>query len=99
MIDWFNNLDIKLQVVIISSITSLIVFLLGWFFKVLYDRFSLAYKMKQEFEFEQRKKLKEEIAKNKTHFLNSIESLNHRMWNFSQNVDKNWHKITREQWF
>ncbi|MFD0862550.1 hypothetical protein ACFQ1M_10060 [Sungkyunkwania multivorans] len=99
MTEWFNNLDVKLQVIIISSITSLTVFMLGWFFKVVYDRFSLTHKMKKEFEFEQRKKLKEEIAKNKTHFLNSIESLNHRMWNFSQNVDKNWHKISKEKWF
>lgn len=99
MLDWFDKLDVKIQVVIVSSITSLLVFLLGWFFKVCYDRFSLAHKMKKEFEFEQKKKLKEEIAKNKTHLLNSIEALNHRMWNFSQNVNKGWHKVPKEKWF
>lgn len=99
MLEWFESLDLPLQVVIISSLTSLVLFLIGWFFKVFYDRFSLTHKMKKEFEFEQKKKLKEEIAKNKTHFLNSVEELNHRMWNFSQNVHKNWHKVSPEDWF
>ena len=99
MIDWFNNLDIKLQVVIISSITSLTVFLIGWLFKFIYERISLSYKLNKEFQFEQKKKLKEEIAKNKTHLLNSTEALNHRMWNFSQNVGENWHKVSEENWF
>ncbi len=99
MTDWFNNLDIKLQVVIISSITSLTVFLLGWFFKFIYERISLSHKLNKEFQFEQKKKLKEEIAKNKTHLLNSVEALNHRMWNFSQNVGENWHNVSENDWF
>src|SRR5690554_4545564 len=99
MIEWIDNLDIKLQVVIISSGTSVLIFLIGWFFKFIYERYSLSYRLSKEFEFEQKKKLKEEIAKNKTHLLNSIEALNHRMWNFSQNVNENWHKKTEEDWF
>ena len=90
--DWFNNADIKLQVVIISSLTSIAIFLLGWLIKVIYERNSLNYKLKKEYQFEQKKKLKEEIAKNKMHLLNSAEELNHRLWNFSQHVDENWHK-------
>lgn len=99
MTEWIDNLDIKLQVVIISSGTSILIFLIGWFFKFIYERYSLSYRLSKEFEFEQKKKLKEEIAKNKTHLLNSIEALNHRMWNFSQNVDENWHKKSEENWF
>ena len=99
MIDWFNSLDIKVQVVIISSITSLTVFLFGWLFKIFYERFSLSYKLNVEFQFEQKKRLKEEIAKNKTHLLNATEGLNHRMWNFSQYVGKNWHQVPPEKWF
>ncbi|PCH70834.1 MAG: hypothetical protein COC06_03225 [Bacteroidales bacterium] len=55
--------------------------------------------MKKEFEFEQKKKLKEEIAKNKVHLLNAVEELNHRLWNFTQNVGENWHKISENDWF
>ncbi len=99
MIDWFVGLDIKIQVVIISSITSLIVLLLGWLFKFLYERFSLSYKLKKEFQFEQKKRLKEEIAKNKTHLLNSVEALNHRLWNFTQNVNEGWHNVSEIEWF
>ncbi|SFN85367.1 hypothetical protein [Salegentibacter flavus] len=98
MNEWFNSLDIKLQVIFISSLTSIVIFFLGWLFRVIYERTSLNYRLKKEFQFEQKKKLKEEIAKNKTHLLNSIEELNHRLWNFSQHVDKNWHKIEDPQW-
>ncbi|HBS85470.1 MAG: hypothetical protein A2W91_16820 [Bacteroidetes bacterium GWF2_38_335] len=96
IIDWFNKLDVKIQVVLISSITSIIVLVLGWFFKGIYERNSLNYKLKKEFKFEQKKKLKAEIAKNKIPLLNAVEEFNHRIWNFSQNVGENWHKVPRE---
>ena len=98
MIEWFNTVDIKIQVVIISSITSILVFIFGWIFKVLFERNSLKFKLKKEYEFEQKKRLKEEIAKNKIHLLNAVEEFNHRLWNFTQNVDKNWHKISLNEW-
>nr|WP_319571642.1 hypothetical protein [uncultured Draconibacterium sp.] len=99
MIEWFSKLDLKIQVVIISSLTSVVVFLLGWLFKIIYERKSLNFKLKKEFEFEQKKKLKEDIAKNKVHLLNAVEELNHRLWNFSQNVGEGWHNIKRTDWF
>lgn len=98
MKEWFTSLDIKLQIVIISSLTSIGIFFLGWLFRVIYERTSLNYKLKKEFQFEQKKKLKEEIAKNKIHLLNSVEELNHRLWNFSQHVDKNWHSV-KDQYY
>ncbi len=98
MIEWFNQLDIKVQVVIISSITSIFVFLIGWFFKIFYERNSLRYKLRKEYEFEQKKKLKEEIAKHKMPLLNITEEFNHRLWNFNENIDKNWHQINKQEW-
>jgi len=98
MIEWFNTLNNNIQVVIISSITSVLVFIIGWVFKVLYERNSLKFKLKKEYEFEQKKRLKEEIAKNKIHLLNAVEEFNHRLWNFTQNVDKNWHNISTNEW-
>lgn len=99
MLTFINGFDIKIQAVIISSITSLTIFILGWFIKSLNQRFSLKYKLKVEFYFEQKKKLKEEIAKNKIMLLNAAEELNHRLWNFSQHVDRNWHNIEENDWF
>jgi hypothetical protein len=99
MMDWLNTLDIKIQVVLISSATSILIFLLGWFFKGLYERYSLNYKLKKEFEFEQKKQLKQDIAKNKIYLLNAAEELNHRLWNFSQNVGKDWHNVSEKDWF
>lgn len=99
MIKWFTALDTASQTIIISSGTSIVIFVLGSIFGFIKDRYSLSYKLKKEFNFEQKKKLKEEIAKNKTHLLNSVEELNHRLWNFSQNVDKMWHCVPEDEWF
>ncbi len=99
MTKWISDLDLTLQVVIISSLTSLIVLILGWIIRALYERGSLRYKLKKEFEFEQKKKLKQDIAKNKIHLLNAIEELNHRLWNFNLYVGEGWHKISKNDWF
>lgn len=79
-------------------IIPVVTFLGGWIAKIVYERYTLNYKLKVEYTFEQKKKLKEEIAKNKIHLLNSMEELNHRLWNFSQNVDKNWHNVSEIEW-
>lgn len=99
MIEWFYKLDVKIQAGIISGLTSISVLILGWIIKIIYERNSLKFKLRKEFDFEQKKKLKEEIAKNKIHLLNSAEELNHRLWNFSQKAGENWHKVNHTDWF
>lgn len=96
--EWIENMDIKLLTALISSAVTIGLFILGWFVKFFYEKFSLNYKMKKEYEFEQKKKLKEEIAKTKIPLINSVEELNHRMFNFNKNIDKNWHKISKADW-
>lgn len=96
--EWISNIDVKLLAALISGAVAIFLFTLGWFIKVIYEKFSLNYKMKIEFEFEQKKKLKEEIAKNKIPLVNSIEELNHRMFNFNKNIEKKWHQLTKEKW-
>ena len=90
--DWFKLLDFKVQAALISSATTIILFFVGWLFRGIYERISLHYRLNKEFQFEQKKKLKEEIAKNKIHLLNAVEEISHRLWNFTQNVGENWHK-------
>ncbi len=52
---------------------------------------SYVFKLDKEHEYEQRKKIKEVISKNKIKIINSAEALNHRMWNFNSNHEKQWH--------
>lgn len=52
MIEWFEKLDHKLQVVIISSLTSNFVFIIGWFFKISYERNSVSFIKKSKLEKE-----------------------------------------------
>lgn len=82
--------DTKVIAAIISAITSVLtIFIL----KPIVDRKFLKFRLNQEHQYEQRKKIKEVLAKNKTHLLNSAEDLNHRLWNFTNNHNRNWHKV------
>ncbi|WP_027420332.1 hypothetical protein [Crocinitomix catalasitica] len=82
--------DTKIVTAIISAITAVLtIFIL----KPIVDRKFLKFRLNQEHKYEQRKKIKEVLAKNKTHLLNSAEELNHRLWNFTNNHQKNWHKV------
>ncbi|WP_299111930.1 hypothetical protein [uncultured Winogradskyella sp.] len=85
--------DSRVVAGIISAITAILtIFIL----KPIVDRKFLKFRLNQEHKYEQRKKIKEVLAKNKTHLLNSAEDLNHRLWNFINNQDKNWHKVDGE---
>lgn len=54
------------------------------------------FKLDKEHEYEQRKKIKEVISKNKIRIIDSAEALNHRMWNFNENHVKKWHIYNKE---
>ena len=85
--------DPKIQAAVISAIISVITVLLSFFLKSIYERHFHIFKLESEHEYEQRKKIKEVIAKHKTQLLDSAESLNHRLWNFSEKHNKNWHTV------
>jgi hypothetical protein len=98
LLEWIKHCDIVLQVAILSSLTTLIVFLLGCIFKYLYEKSSMSYKMKKEYLFEQRKKIKENLCKTKTPLIKSAEELNYRLWNLSKYIDEKWHNIKEDEW-
>lgn len=75
---------------VISAITTIVVFFLTLLSKNYIDTRILSSKLETEHKFDQRKKIKEVLAKHKVHLLSACESLNHRMWNFAKNHDKNW---------
>jgi len=93
MIDYFKTLDFS------TFIIPVFTFAVGWIAKVIYERYTLKYKLKVEYTFEQKKKLKEEIAKNKTALLNATEELNHRLWNFSQHISTKKYSVSQSEWF
>ena len=81
IIDFITNE--KILPVIISAITTVVVFFLTLLTKNYVDTKILRSKLDTEHKFDQRKKIKEVLAKNKVHLLTACEDFNHRMWNFS----------------
>ena len=59
MIDAFLSLDSKIQSAIISALVSISIFLLGIISKFLIERYSIDFKLNREYQYEQRKKIKE----------------------------------------
>ncbi len=82
--------DPKVIAAIIAAITSIItIFIL----KPFIEKRLFKFKLVEEHKYEQRKLIKEVLAKNKVNLLNSAEQLNHRFWNFRNNYSKNWHLV------
>ena len=80
----------KVLPVLISTITTIIVFFLTLLTKNFIDTRILRSKLDTEHKFDQRKKIKEVLAKHKVHLLTACEDFNHRMWNFSNKHQENW---------
>lgn len=78
---------------LISAITTVVVFFLTLLSKNYIDTRILSSKLETEHKFDQRKKIKEVLAKHKVHLLSACENLNHRMWNFAKNYEKGWIQI------
>jgi hypothetical protein len=86
-----TELDVKIQTVIISGSVTLAVLLINWLLKPLWEKYFHNYKLKSDHAYEQKKKIKETISKNKVPLIDSAESLNHRLWNFTKYIGEQWH--------
>jgi len=91
IIDFITNE--KVLPVIISAVTTVVVFFLTLVTKNYVDTKILRSKLDTEHKFDQRKKIKEVLAKNKIHLLTACEDFNHRMWNFSNKHSEGWLNI------
>lgn len=80
----------KILPIVVSAITTIIVFFVTLFTKNLIETRILRSKLNTEHKFDQRKKIKEVLAKHKIHIINACEEFNYRMWNFSKNHQLNW---------
>lgn len=83
--------DPKIIAAIISAIVSLFMFVAASLVKPFWERHFHSFKLRADHQYEQRKKIKEAISKYKVRLLDSAESLNHRLWNFSDNCKNGWH--------
>jgi len=81
------------QVALISICVSVLTFLIINWLKNYFENKLLQRNLETEHKFDQRKKIKEAIAKYKVHLLTACEDVNHRFWNFSSNHKKDWLKI------
>lgn len=98
ILNWFKGLRSEIQSILISSVTSLFIFIIGGLVKGLYDRYSLNYKIKREYYYEQRKKIKQILAETKTPLIKSAEDLNFRLLNLNKNINEKWHNIEECEW-
>jgi hypothetical protein len=80
---------------LIAAAVSVITVLLGFFFKAWFERHFLIFKLESEHRYEQKKRIKEVLARYKTQLLDAGETLNHRLWNFSENYTENWHALPK----
>ncbi len=78
---------------LIAFLTTIVTLSLSYLLKFLWERHFHVFKLEAEYKYEQRKKIKDILSKNKMQLLNCCESLNHRLWNFSDNHSKYWHKV------
>ncbi|NOQ71763.1 MAG: hypothetical protein GQ574_07175 [Crocinitomix sp.] len=85
MIDYFLSLDIKVQAALIAALTSLLTFIISISSKNFLERKIHSSKLKSNYEYEQRKLIKDVLAKNKGHLIHSAHSLNGRFKNYTKN--------------
>jgi len=88
MIEYFLDLDFKVQAALIAAFTSIFTFIISISSKNFLERKIHSSKLKSNYEYEQRKLIKDVLAKNKGHLIHSAHSLNGRFKNFTKNYAK-----------
>ena len=83
--------DPKVQSALIAAAVTIATLLLRAITKPIWERSFHKFKLESDYTYDQRKKVKEAISRYKVPLLNSAESLNHRLWNFSKNAPEAWH--------
>lgn len=94
----YNNLDVAIIAAIISAIVSVLIAVFGRIIDWLREKNMLNYKLNREYSFKQMMGIKEKLSGSKTPLIKAAEDLNHRLWNFAGNIDKEWHICNRNDW-
>ncbi len=88
--------DPKVSAALVAFLTSIFTIYITAFIKSKYEKHFHIYKLKADHLYEQRKKIKEILSKNKIGLLNSCEHLNYRLWNFTAFYKEDWHCMNGE---
>ena len=95
--DWFDKGETPVKVALIAAFVSLATSLItvahslfGAPLKYWLEKQALRNKLATEYEYEQRKNLRELIGKYQGRMLEAAESLSHRMWNLYANQGRGW---------
>lgn len=93
----FDKADTSVKVALIAAFTALATSLItvvhslfGTPLKYWLERRALHNKLAAEYEYEQRKNLRELIGRYQGRMLEAAETLSHRLWNLYENQDKGW---------
>lgn len=78
---------------LIAIVTTIITLVFTSLIKKIFDKNFLVFKLDTEHKYEERKKVKDTLSKNKVHLLNACEQLNHRLLNLNENHNKKWHHV------
>lgn len=88
MIEFFLKLDIKIQAALIAALTSIITLIISTYLKSPIEKRLHKHRLKLNFEYEQRKKIKDTIAQYKGQIIQAANSINGRVKNLTKNREK-----------
>jgi hypothetical protein len=88
--NYFLQLSPQVQAALIAAAVSLLTVVVATPLRYAIDKRALRYRLKTEYEYEQRKKLQTLIGLYHGRMLEAAESLNHRLWNIYENEAKGW---------
>ena len=96
MIDTLLNLEPPVQAALIAAVVGFTSGVIGTYFKHFLDKRALRDKIEIEYQYAERKKLRELIGRYHGRMLEAAERLNHRFWNLQENESKDWLNMSGE---
>jgi hypothetical protein len=90
MLDFYEHLSHEVQAALISAVVALLTMTLGTPLRYFINKRALRHKLSTEYEYEQRKRLRELVGRYHGRLIEAAERLNYRMWNLYANEPKGW---------
>ena len=83
LLHWQDGAIELLKNSLFGSFVSVLLVILGWIFRFLYEQYSFHYKMRSEYYFKQKVQIKEKLAQTKTPLIYACEQLKYRLLNMT----------------
>ncbi len=85
--------DVRIQAAIIAAVVGIIGGVIGTYLKHYFDKRFLRHRLETEYEYEERKKLRNLIGLYHGRILLAAEHLDHRLWNLKANESRGWLEV------